>query len=64
MKRMGWAALFLAYVLGPSLIFAVTGWVSARPVPGHARGVHRLFRLVIVTTLFYLVAAAISGNSG
>lgn len=55
-----WASsLFLVYVLGPSLAFALTGWLSARPGVDHVKGVPRLVRLIAGTVLFYFVASAI-----
>ncbi len=54
-------ALFIAYFLGPSLIFALTGWISARPGIAASKKLGRLFGLVIITAMLYLTGHAISG---
>lgn len=55
-----WAIVPLfGYLLGPTLIFAITGWVSTRPRTGALRVCLRLLALVIVTSLFYVVGYAL-----
>lgn len=57
-----WAtALLIAYLLGPSLIFAATGWVSALPGIATSKRLGRLLALVIITALLYCAGYAISG---
>ena len=55
-----WAiVLLLGYLLGPTLIFAITGCVSARPGTGALRVWLRLLALIIWTSLFFLVGYAL-----
>lgn len=53
--------LLIAYLLGPSLIFAMTGWSSARPGVPTRKRFGRLLALMAITALLYLVGYAIGG---
>lgn len=53
-------AALVAYLLGPSLIFTVTGWLSARPGVTASKKLRRLLLLTVLTVLLYLLGYAIS----
>ena len=53
-------AALVAYILGPSLIFTVTGWVSARPGVTTSKKLSRLLILTVLTVLLYLLGYVIS----
>jgi hypothetical protein len=56
-----WATTLLAtYFLGPSLVFSVTGWISARPGISTSKRIRRLLALIVITALLYLMAYAIN----
>jgi hypothetical protein len=54
-------ALLAACLLGPSLIFAATGWVSSRPGITTAKKLGRLLALMVSTALLYLAGYALNG---
>ncbi len=57
-----WATALLAtYLLGPSLIFAATGWISSRPGIAISKQLGRLSALIVITALLYIAGYAISG---
>ena len=51
-------AAFLAYLFGPSIVFAVTGWVSVRDGTQRRTVALRLALLIGLTALFYLAGYA------
>lgn len=53
-------ALLMAYLFGPSLIFAGTGWISARPGITASKRLGRLVVLIVITALLYLAGYAVS----
>lgn len=50
------SALLIAYLLAPSLIFAVTGWISAGACISTSRMFARLLALMLMTALFYIAS--------
>jgi hypothetical protein len=57
-----WAtSLLVAFLVGPALIFALTGWISAPPIISATKKLGRLAALIVITTLFYLASYAIRG---
>lgn len=53
-------AALVAYILGPSFIFMVTGWLSARPGVTTSKKLSRLLLLAVFTVLLYLLGYVIS----
>lgn len=55
-----WAIVpLLGYLLGPTLLFAITGWISARPGTSALRVWLRLLGLVIATGVFFVAGYAL-----
>lgn len=53
-------AALVAYILGPSFIFTVTGWLSTRPGVTTSKKLSRLLMLTVLTVLLYLLGYAMS----
>lgn len=53
------SALLIIYLLAPSLVFAVTGWFSARACISMSRRLVRLLALIAMTGLFYIASYVI-----
>ena len=53
-------AALVAYLFGPSFIFMVTGWLSARPGVSTSTKLSRLLMLSVPTALLYLLGYVIS----